>query len=52
MCEWDGCREVGQVADHITPIAAGGDMFGPLRTLCHAHHEAVTLAQARRGRGL
>lgn len=52
MCSWDGCRAVGQVADHIVGISEGGDMFGPLRTLCHAHHDAVTQAQARRGRGL
>lgn len=50
LCEWPSCPELGAVADHVTPISEGGDMFGPLRTLCHAHHDAVTAEQARRGR--
>ncbi|MGV5046699.1 hypothetical protein [Rhodococcus pyridinivorans] len=38
------------MADHVENIASGGDMFGPLRSLCHDHHHEVTKEQARRGR--
>lgn len=50
LCESPSCTRPSMVADHITPIGEGGDMFGPLRALCHECHQAVTLAQARRGR--
>ncbi len=43
LCEM--CLEVGyvkaaRVADHITPIRAGGDPFGELRSLCDECHSA------------
>ncbi|BDB60131.1 hypothetical protein RDE2_19250 [Rhodococcus sp. RDE2] len=51
LCEWPSCHQVAQVADHVENIASGGDMFGPLRSLCHDHHNEVTKAQAKAGRG-
>jgi len=44
------CRSCGKPAtdvDHVTPIAHGGALDGPLQSLCRRCHQAKTSAQHR-----
>jgi 5-methylcytosine-specific restriction protein A len=51
LCE--ECRKRGRIvraviADHITPVRAGGDLFGPLRSLCWSCHSAHHITEGSR----
>lgn len=53
-CEHEGKVTAGQVVDHIIPLWNGGvdDYEENGQTLCHAHHEVKTTAEAaERSRG-
>jgi 5-methylcytosine-specific restriction endonuclease McrA len=43
-CEarFPGCRGRASEADHVTPLALGGDFFGPLRSVCRPCHLKLT----------
>jgi 5-methylcytosine-specific restriction enzyme A len=48
MCKAEGRIKVAVIADHITPIAKGGDPFGELQSLCWSHHSAKSIAEGSR----
>lgn len=46
LCGEEGRVTIADVVDHIQPLALGGeDVDENCRSLCHAHHAAVTAEQ-------
>jgi 5-methylcytosine-specific restriction protein A len=52
ICEEPACRALATEVDHIVPLSQGGERYdwANLASLCAAHHEVRTLAQARAAR--
>ena len=52
ICQWPGCRMVAVTADHIQPLAEGGDQWAwdNLQSLCREHDIIKTAADAQRGK--
>jgi 5-methylcytosine-specific restriction endonuclease McrA len=43
------CGRPARHVDHVLNIAAGGDLGGPLQSLCIEHHRQKTLAESHLG---
>ena len=43
------CGKPATAADHITNLASGGTVGGPLQSLCAEHHKAKTQAESKQG---
>jgi 5-methylcytosine-specific restriction enzyme A len=47
-CQAEGRIKAATIADHITPIAQGGDPFGELQSLCWSCHSRKSVKEGSR----
>ena len=48
VCEWEGCIQPSEIADHIVARVDGGpDSEENVRAVCRHHHAVITGAQLR-----